>query len=463
MNRKKILILTTSVFTDRIYQYSTFINAIKNEYDIEIWARSFVSNQEDWKLQDIDIKQVPKVNTCKHWINILRRINEYAWMYSINAKSLHINQKYKRNQKEIGYQKFFGKAISFFYLHIIFEKFVQILIIMNSENYPIQQLLKKSNADYLLVSNPFWVEEPLIALEAKKLKIPIISIIPSWDNITTKSRIIYKSVAYGVWSSIRLQELAKYYPSFSKQVKFLYGTPQYDIFTNKGFINSNDEFLEKYQLNNQLPIVLFTLGSPLFIPSEINVCLEFCKLALENDLLNSYQILIRPHPIKDFSDYLPFFAEIDSRIRIQTDVNTPSEQKYRFQNKEMINNWVSTFYNADIVIATSSTTILDASMLNKKHINIAANLTSDKTLDSFLHDISFGFEHLQELNKLKLLNNVTSFDDMIYQLKENIINPEVIPNNSKQIVEHLAEFPNNGNYGEIFAKNLIHTIHEIIR
>jgi hypothetical protein len=463
MSRKKILILTTSVFTDRIYQHSTFLDSLKKEFVVEVWARSFISNPDDWRIEGIEVKPIPEVNQLNHWVNILRRINEFAWMYRLKAKSLEINLKYKRNHIENTFKKFLGKLISFFHLHILFEKFLHALILEFSRNVPIEQRLKNSKANYLLVSNPFWVEEPLIALEANKLKIPVISVIPSWDNITTKSRIIYHTNAYGVWSDIRLQELVKYYPDCKAKPQFIYGTPQYDIFRNPGFVTPKDSFYTKYQLDQQVPILLFTLGSPLFIPSEITVCLEFCKRALESGLLNHYQILIRPHPIKDFSEYLRIFAEIDERIKIQADVQTSSKEKFRYQDTEMIKNWVSTFYYSEIIIATSSTTILDASMMNKKHINIAANLTEDRNLDSFLHDVSFGFEHLQTLNRKNLLNNILHFEELFNQLQENITNPNRISNHSAEIVQHLAEYENKGNYGEIFSTQLTQVIHQLTK
>jgi hypothetical protein len=461
MSKKKILIITTSVFTDRMYQHSTFLDNLKKEFLIELWAKSIVSNPNDWEIENIKVKPIPEVNPLKHWINILRRINEFAWMYSLKARSLEINQKYMRNQKKIARLKLSGKLLGFLGLHLLFEKFVQAIILRYSDNSSIKSLLFESKPDYIIISNPFWVEEPLIALEAIKLAIPVISVIPSWDNITTKSRIIYHSNAYGVWSDIRLQELVKYYPDCKTKQQFIYGTPQYDIFRNPAFITPKDSFYSKYQLDQQLPIILFTLGSPLFIPSEITVCLEFCKRAHELGILNQYQILIRPHPIKDFSEYLPIFAEIDNRIKIQSDVQTSSEQKFRYQDTDMLKNWVSTFYYSEIIIATSSTTILDASMMNKKHINIAANLTEDRNLDNFLHDVSFGFEHLQTLNRKNLLNNILNFEELFNQLKENLINPNRIPNHSADIVQHLAEYENKGNYGEIFSSKLTQTIHQL--
>src|SRR6476661_1671245 len=97
MTRKKILILTTSVFTDRIYQHSTFLEEIKKEFDVEIWARSFMSNAADWNMKEINVKPFPVVRPVHYWLNLLRRVNEFAWMYTLPANSLKLNLKYKRD------------------------------------------------------------------------------------------------------------------------------------------------------------------------------------------------------------------------------------------------------------------------------------------------------------------------------------------------------------------------------
>jgi hypothetical protein len=62
--RPKVLILTTSVFTDRIIQNKDFIDYIREHYNVDIWANSYKKNPGDWdalKLKVIgfpDTKQV---------------------------------------------------------------------------------------------------------------------------------------------------------------------------------------------------------------------------------------------------------------------------------------------------------------------------------------------------------------------------------------------------------------------
>ena len=461
LKKKKLLILTTSVFTDRMLQHSTFLGELTKEFTVEIWAKSYISNPSDWQIEGVQVNPFPDLKPLPNWTSYLRRINEYAWMNKLKAKSIFINIKYKSKKTPIlKTLLFLGKLVSLLHLHYFIEWFVFNCVRITERNAFLTSDLKSKSVDYLMVLNPFWVEEPLVAIEAKKLKIPVISIIPSWDNITTKSRMLYKSNFYGVWSSVRIQELNKYYPYTLKAKNFIFGTPQYDVFSNKDFIMDKKDFNNQYQLNENLPLLLYTLGSPLFITSEIDVCLKFCKFASDNGLLDKFQILVRPHPIKDFSEYIPMFKNIDERIKIQSEVQTSSAIKHRFMNKNMLKNWVSTFYYSDIIVATSSTTLLDAAMLNKPHINITENLSDDSSLDLFINDVSYGFEHLNDLNKKSLLNNVKNWDAFFNELSAFSKNKNNIKNKSEELVLHLCEYKNEGKYGKIFAEQIINNLKE---
>ena len=105
MARKKVLILTTSVFTDRIFQHSTFLQEFTKDCNVEIWAQSYISNSADWNIEGVSVKAFPKVKELYHGLNLLRRANEFAWMYKLPAKSLKINLKHSRDPNHLLFMK----------------------------------------------------------------------------------------------------------------------------------------------------------------------------------------------------------------------------------------------------------------------------------------------------------------------------------------------------------------------
>lgn len=376
-------------------------------------------------------------------------------MFKLDAKSNKVNYKYKTEKTVIiQLNLVIAYLINLLGLTNFFECKLKSIIAKLDLNPEVREQLSELKPDFILISNPYWFEEPLVAYEANKLNIPVISLVPSWDNVTTKTRPMYKSDYYLVWSEVRKQEVIKYYKNIKPENIFIYGTPQYDIFKNKNYIIPKEVFFNKYNLNLNKPLILFTLGSPLFIKSEIDVCYLFCLKSKEKNLLDKYQILVRPHPIKDFTEWIPQFKNISEEIIIQEDVQTKSDVLYRFQSSDMIKNWISTFYYCDLVIKTGSTTFLDGSMFNKPHINISANLSEDKSLDNFLDDFSNKFEHFKSLNENKLLNNVYTWNELFKNVLEFISNPNTYTNKSKEIVLHLSGSENKGLYGKQLADNI---------
>jgi len=174
------------------------------------------------------------------------------------------------------------------------------------------------------------------------------------------------------------------------------------------------------------------------------------------------QILIRPHPIKDFSQYIHLFENIHCNIVIQSEVQTPSNVTHRFQDSQMIKHWVSTFTFSDIVIATSSTSILDGAMMNKPHINIATNLCDDPKLDEFISDVTYKFEHLALLRNEGLLNDIVNWDTFFREINTFLDNPEKYCNQSDLIQTHLAGHPLSVRYyGLDLADGLADVISDI--
>ena len=101
LKKKKLLILTTSVFTDRMLQHSTFLGELTKEFTVEIWAKSYISNPSDWQIEGVQVNPFPDLKPLPNWTSYLRRINEYAWMNKLKAKSIFINIKYKSKKTPI--------------------------------------------------------------------------------------------------------------------------------------------------------------------------------------------------------------------------------------------------------------------------------------------------------------------------------------------------------------------------
>ena len=117
----------------------------------------------------------------------------------------------------------------------------------------------------LVSTGPFEFEQPVIFSPSKRLGIPTLAYIPSWDNVTTKNRMVFRYDGYIVWNERVKDELHFYYPQTKGKPVYVVGAPQFDIFRQDRFYMTREEFCLGQGLDPKLPMVLYAIGSPNFL------------------------------------------------------------------------------------------------------------------------------------------------------------------------------------------------------
>src|SRR5205823_3464904 len=72
--------------------------------------------------------------------------------------------------------------------------------------------LRRHPPDVLLTTGPQQFHQPAVAAAARALGIRALALIPAWDNLTTKNRMVFKYDGYAVWSEQMRRDLLHYYP-----------------------------------------------------------------------------------------------------------------------------------------------------------------------------------------------------------------------------------------------------------
>jgi hypothetical protein len=457
---KNILILTSSLFTDRILQFSSIRNVYPNA-NFTIWQTSEIQTNQISGESNFKTELFPKITPLPEKLNFLRKINDLAWSYKLNATSM-LSMRNFRNQ---------NKPKSFYYILIgilswlvyflgacvLLEKLIFKLALKFSRCEDVNNHLVKSAYSAILVTNPFWETEREVALEAKKLKIPVIALIPSWDNITTKSRLVFEPDAFMVWSDIRKKELNTYYPKSIKKSTFIVGAPQYDVFLNTDYYQTKAQFFSNLNLNPNKPCILYALGSPNFISSEYEGAVRFVDLFIEKELHLKYNLIIRPHPNKDTNSLQSIIKQSESIIIQKTKFAANITSK-RTQDREEIENWVNTFRHCDVVINLFSTVIFDGLFFNKEIININFDPGTLGIYERFIKEINSEWNHLKPLFGHPALQYANSFEDIFIQLNLILeLGMSKSENDKKALFEEVCG-AKDGLNGERFGRALLSTI-----
>jgi hypothetical protein len=453
----KILILSSSLFTDRILNYSSILN-VYPKANFTVWQNSHIQTNKSVLSSIVNVKEFTEISPLSEKLNFLRKVNDLAWSYQLNAVSIKSMRNFKTKNSVFNFNflvlNILGRLVSVFSLNNILERVIFKLSIKLSNSLAVRKKLIDGNFDLVVSTNPFWEREREVCLEVKKLSIPIASFIPSWDNITTKSRLVFEPDYYILWSEIRKNELHKYYPNSQNKPVFIVGAPQYDILLNERYYVSKNEFFKQYELDPTKPTILYALGSPNFLSTEYDGVKIFVDLFVDKGLNLKYNLIIRPHPNKVTRDIQESFLNYKNIAVQQTklaNLNTAN----RTQNLDEIVNWVNTFRYSELIINLSSTVIFDGLFFDKEIININFDPSPELKFHDFIKDINENWIHLKPLFNHCAINYVNDFSEMFDKiestLRDELFSPEVA---KQQLFEEVCGL-RDGLNGQRFGNSII--------
>jgi hypothetical protein len=240
------------------------------------------------------------------------------------------------------------------------------------------------------------------------------------------------------------------------------GAPQYDVFFMKEYLLPRQQFFDTHQLDPNLPLVLYTLGSPLFIKSEFPTAVDVLQLMRDKGMLDEVQVLVRPHPNKDNWDGFASLFEIHPHIKVQDYGTDGLPTVKRSQTADQIADWVSTIYYSDVVVSASSTILLDAALFDKPAVNIEFDSTPEKVYDEFLRYINKHWPHLMTVGESNAVYSVYSVQEAARGIYDALQNPA--GKHAERVSLRKTVLNNeDGRAGERFADSILQTVLELNR
>lgn len=247
---------------------------------------------------------------------------------------------------------------------------------------------------------------PLIAA-AHQLGIQTIGAIFSWDNLP-KARLTVKTNEYIVWSKYMKEELQLYYPEINTKNSIITGTPQFEFYFNKAFIQSKDVFFNKYDLDTSKKIICFSGDDVRTSPFDPDYLNDLAVVIKQEKL--PYQILVRRAPVDVSGRFKSVINKFPTIIKEATplwnfDKNNTENWQIIYPTYKDIELLVSTAYYCDAVVNVGSTMAHDFAMFNKPAIYLNYNPVTSKewnieTIYQFQH-----FKSMGTLNPVLWLNS----------------------------------------------------------
>lgn len=439
--RPYLVFLSSSLLTERMLLHSSFLDAVREQADVEIWSAAQSGENADEGTSGI-VKPMPEVDPFPEFpYAYLRRLDDFAWdvrlktpsrvsmMQHVRAKSLSLPLRALKAPASI---------IAALGLEHAYEQWLERVLLSRERSTEATARLRVRRPDAVVATGPQRYEEPAVIAAAKRMGIPTLTLITSWDNLSTKNRIPFSCDGYLVWSDRMRDELYAFYPLTRNRPVYKVGAPQFDAFFQPDLAQSRESFCAQLKLNPNLPIVLYALGSPNFLKEHYGALALADRI--ERGDLGDVQLLIRPHPIFDDGHEVAAFNRFGDRVRVQRTGRAGAPTATRSQSRSEIIEWVNSFRHADVVVNLSSTATVDAAICDRPIVNLDYDPEPGQPNKLLVQDVNHLWTHFKPLAESGGLTLVRSLDQMVTAIKRYLANPNLHREKRRWIAEYVCGF-----------------------
>jgi hypothetical protein len=257
---------------------------------------------------------------------------------------------------------------------------------------------------------------------AHRHNIRTLSIIPSWDNLTSKGIIGVKPKFLSVWNTIMKDEALKLY-NFHESNVFVNGALQFDVYFKKFSEHKYLNILKNIGLDINKPFIVIGTITPLYFPHNFEVVKILNEAVNTGKLPKNLQIVVRLHPqvIRDsvygenLSQYHSY-ASLNKRIKLSIPKIlswggiSPPDSEDSLVLKALLK-------YCNVCIIPASTLAIDACLLNAPVIGIGFDGLQEKLYKNSIRRM-YNFTHYSKLISLGGITIAENTSSLIVEIKK---------------------------------------------
>jgi hypothetical protein len=441
------LILSSSLLIDRVLLHTNFLDLLGEQgVAVDVWASS-VQNpayRNQWTHKSAVVQPLPAVKAFRELIhNYPRRLNEALWdrrQHEPSRLSMMRHRPIKRGNKPAWLIDRLARGLALLSVERPLDDMLERWLLRYERSAEATYRLRHTRPRVVVTTGPFQFEQPAIAAAALRLGIRTLALIPSWDNISTKRRMIFKYDGYMVWSERLKVELHERYPHTRDKPVYVVGAPQFDVFFQQRFRQTREAFCASQGLDPKIPIVVYAVGSPNFLSGEPYGALELAK-AVERGELGDVQLLVRPHPLHDHDKLAELFRDCDRRIHLQRTAVEGTPVSLRSQDEAQIVEWINTFQHAAVVVNLSSTVTVDAAICDRPVVNLDFDPSPGRADQQLIKEINHHWTHFKPIAESDGLWLVNDVNEMKHAVRTYLAKPELHREGRQWISRYVCGYP----------------------
>lgn len=309
----------------------------------------------------------------------------------------------------------------------VLDRWHELVVASSPETAHYRRLFEDVRPSVLFCSNQ---RAPVVApavIAAKQLNVPTATFIFSWDNISSKGRIVAPFDHYLVWSDHMRAELLRFYPHVRPHQIHVVGTPQFDPYADASLALSREEFMRRIGGNPARPLICYSGGDATVYTAEY----EYVRLLMESiragHVRHQPQVVLRPSPADDgrqFDGVRREFPELLYAPPLWAHTR-PGEWTRIMPLPEDVQMLANLTRHADVNINLNSTMTLDFAIQDRPVVNLAFDLRHPPPFGQPLWDFFYQFEHYHPVIELGAARFARAPDQLVDALNAYLADPSL--------------------------------------
>lgn len=290
-----------------------------------------------------------------------------------------------------------------------------------------EEILKAIQPDLIVSTRPVVLAEAYLLGAARRLKIPRLLNILSWDNITSKGYFREQGEYYLSWGSIMTQELEEYYQVKRENITEC-GVAHFDLHFEQREERKVEFWLNKLKLDPSKPFIFFTMSAPYFCPDEILIIEWLASQVESNKYGPEMQLIARPHmqnvkgPMADTTWLNRLRNMVSNRVAVDLPDMEDSELTWSMKHDDMYK-MSALLANCSIAMNSCSTVAIESVIVDRPTVmpmfDVNQGYSEWKSVERMGK-----FIHMKKFIDLGGVEIAHSFEEFDYLIKENLSNPD---------------------------------------
>lgn len=373
------------------------------------------------------VESYQKPKSMEKKLLIFRHLETYsaATNFSVNTETNKIKRARFKKKKFLKYSIF--RILNFLiYKFQFLRSFIRFLDWKLFPKKWCLMLFEKYQPVLVLSTDMITNYDEIYILEwAQKLKIPIVTWILSWDNLTGYGRIPIHVNKLIVWNEFMKKELIDFH-GFKEKDVYIAGVPQYDIYfyykKNEKSL-TEEQFLKEIGASSNKKLITYTTAPVSFNVREDQIIEIIHNAIQQNKIFYPSRLLVRLHPKDEINRYRKFKEKKNIILDSPGKFDSALLDHWN-PNQRDITHLIATLKYSDLIINIASTMTIEAALFDKPIINIAFNGYKEKC---YLESVRryYDYTHYSNIVKTGGVKIAKSPEELIFFINQYFKNPSL--------------------------------------